>query len=240
MRLGFLNRFRPLDLMGCALAACYGIPSIWYPFGNDQALHWYLGDGMLRGELPYVTGVSGKPLGIFTAHAVAIALFGNTQAAIRILEIIGVVLLGALVAACAAGPGRPPRHGAVGASALLVSAVNYTYSDYWNTAHPEFWEAWLLMAAAAVAIRDTRPGRRPLVAGLLCGLAFMFKYTAAVQSLVIAGWCGLAALREAAPGTKWRGLFRAATWFLAGVLAVFVEYVFCHTRSPATWIRCGR
>ena len=90
MKLGFFRRLRVFDAVGCLLAVAYGTPSVWYPFGNDQALHWYLGDGILRGDLPYVTGISGKPPGIFLVHALAIVLFGDTQAAIRILEVLPV------------------------------------------------------------------------------------------------------------------------------------------------------
>ena len=217
-----LRRLRVLDAIGCSLAVAYGVPSVWYPFGNDQGLHWYIGDGILRGELPYVNGISGKPPGIFLAHTLAIAIFGDTQASIRILEVLGVVVLGLLVALCAIGPRRRLPDGAVGAAALAVSAVNFTYTDHWNTAHPEFWESLLLMAAAAVALHDARPVRRPFLSGLLCAMAFMFKYTAAVSALVIAAWCGWLVVREGTLANRTKKLALAAAYFLLGVSLVFV------------------
>lgn len=225
MRLDLLRRIRALDALGCLLAVAYGVPSVWYPFGNDQALHWYLGDGILKGELPYVTGISGKPPGIFVVHTLAIALFGDTQASIRILEVLGVVVLGVLAALCAARPGSRLPDGAAGAAALLISAVNFSYSDHWNTAHPEFWESLFLMAAAAVALHDHRPARRPFLAGLLCGAAFMFKYTAAVSALAIAAWCGWLVLTDRTQPDRVKRLFWAAGFYLLGVLVVFVVCV---------------
>ncbi len=220
-----LRRLRTLDAIGCLLAVAYAVPSVWYPFGNDQGLHWYIGDGILKGELPYVDGISGKPPGIFLVHALAIALFGDTQASIRILEVLGVVVLGLLVAVCAVAPRIRLPDGAVGAVALAVSAVNYSYTDHWNTAHPEFWESLLLVAAAVVALHDERPVRRPFLAGLLCAMAFMFKYTAAVSALAIAAWCGWLVVQQGSLSDRARRLALAAAWYLLGVLLVLAIVV---------------
>ena len=41
------------DALGSVLAVGFSLPAWTYLFGNDQALHWYLGQHWLRGELPY-------------------------------------------------------------------------------------------------------------------------------------------------------------------------------------------
>ena len=41
------------DLLGCGLALLYGVPSVYYPFGSDQGIHWYLGHALLDGQLLY-------------------------------------------------------------------------------------------------------------------------------------------------------------------------------------------
>jgi hypothetical protein len=215
-----LKRLRPLDVAGCLLALGYGLPSLWYPFGNDQALHYYIGKGLLLGELPYVTGISGKPVGIFVIHALAVALFGDTQAAIRILELLCVLSMGVLIAFCAAGAARRPRDGEVGTAALLLSVINYSYADYWNNAHPEIFEGLLLLGAACALLFDASRRRRSLAVGALCGLAVMVKYTAAVTALPIGIYCLLAAFRDGGPERARRRTVESALLCAAGGVAV--------------------
>jgi Dolichyl-phosphate-mannose-protein mannosyltransferase len=226
-------QFRPWNWLGCALAMLYAVPSLWYPFGSDQGIHWYLGHALLQGELPYVSGISGKPPLIFVVHAVAEALFGNRQSSIRLLELLALPGFGALLAKAVRRPGTSARDGEVGAAALLLSAANYTYQDYWNTAHPEFWMTLTLVAALCVAVHEQGSRRRALSIGALCMLAFLLKYPGAAIAIPIAGYAGVRALflDERTPGTTWLwqadrahwlALLREAAWFLAGAAAVFL------------------
>jgi len=224
-------RAHAFDLLGCTLALLYALPSAFYPFGSDQGIHSYVGEALLRGELPYVSGIGGKPPGIFVAHALARLLFGHSQAAIRLLEIAAIPLLGWLVASCARLPSVPARDGQVGAASVLCAVANFSYHDYWETAHPEFWMTLALLAALHVALRDPRPLRRPWLTGLLCALAFSFKYTSAAIALPIAAVCGLRALL-AADGCGSRRVLRglsavvlAAGLFLLGAALVFAVWV---------------
>jgi hypothetical protein len=241
-------RAHPLDAFGCALAWLYGLPSLWYPFGSDQGIHWYLGHRLLSGDMPYASGISGKPPVIFAIHASAELLFGNRQSSIRVLELLCMVPFGWLLARAVRRPGaaqQPGRSdGEVGAAALLLSAANYTYQDYWNTAHPEFWMSMVLMAAVVVALQRDASGHRGLWVGALCMVAFMLKYPAAAVALPIAACAGVRALRSALPAPSpahpaahtWLGalpavragalaVVREAGWFLLGAGLVFAACV---------------
>lgn len=226
-------RAQPWNVVGCVLAMVYGIPSVWYPFGSDQGIHWYLGHRLLHGEMPYASGISGKPPLIFVVHAIAEVLFGNHQSSIRILEILAIPVFGWLIATAVRRSGQPARDGEVGGAALLLSAANYTYQDYWNTAHPEFWMTLALMASLVIAVHAS-PGRsRPLRVGALSMVAFLFKYPGAAVAIPIAALCGFRALYtdgvpEGEPlarrpaKQRWVALVREAAWFLAGAAIVFV------------------
>lgn len=227
-----LTRRYGWDLLGCVLGVLYAVPSLVYPFGADQGIHWYVGFGWLHGEMPYATGISGKPPGIFVVHALASALFGGGQSAIRVLELLTMPALGYLVANVARQPNTGLAPGAWGASTLLVSAVNYTYADYWNTAHPELWEAFFLLLAMSVALHQPNARVRALLAGALCMAAFVLKYPAASVALVVAGWCGLRALREQS-GRRVLGFVEATAFYVLGMALVLgitlVPFVFTGT-----------
>ena len=225
-------RAHPWNVLGCALAMLYGIPTAWYPFGSDQGIHWYLGHRLLGGDMPYASGVSGKPPVIFLIHAIAETLFGNRQSSIRILEILAIPGFGYLIAKGLRRPEVPARDGEVGAAALLLSAANFTYQDYWNLAHPEFYMTLALSGALVVAMHETRPRRRGWLAGALCMIAFLLKYPGAAIAIPIAACCGFRALYtdRLAPGETltWKpsgagllALLRQAGWFLLGAAVVF-------------------
>jgi hypothetical protein len=225
-------RAHPWDVLGCVAAMVYGIPTVWYPFGSDQGIHWYLGHRLLEGVMPYASGISGKPPLIFLVHAFAEVLFGNHQSSIRILEVVSMPLFGWLIATAVRRRDQPVRDGEAGCAALLLSAAVYTYQDYWNTAHPETGMTMSLFAALAVAVH-ARPGRRrPLLVGAFSMVAFLFKYPGAAMALPIAGYCGFRALYtdDLPEGQRlprlpsrqhWFAFVREAAWFLAGAAVVF-------------------
>lgn len=214
-----LTRRYGWDALGCVLGVVYGVPSLVYPFGADQGIHWYVGFGWLQGQMPYATGISGKPPGIFVVHAIASALFGSGQSAIRWLELLSMPVLGFFVASIARLSGQPLRRGAWGAATLLCSVVNYTYTDYWNTAHPEHWSALCLLAGVYVASQVAHNRRRALVAGALCMAAFVLKYPAAAVAIPIALLCGLRAWIEE-PERRLRAFAEATGFYVLGMALI--------------------
>lgn len=206
----------------------YAVPTAWYPFGSDQGIHWYLGHALLHGQMPYASGISGKPPLIFVVHAIAELLFGNRQSSIRLLEIALLPAFGWLIAKAVRRPSHVASDGEAGMAAMLLSAATFTYQDYWNTAHPEVYMTLALVSALVVAVHSDRPRLRPLAVGALAMIAFLLKYPAAAVAIPIAAYCGFRTL-YAAPtwrwflpsGAGWLGLLRETILFLAGAAIVF-------------------
>jgi hypothetical protein len=233
---GFMRRHR-YDALGSLLAVVFSLPAWTYPFGNDQALHWYLGQHWLRGELPYVSGISSKPIGIFFLYALASWLFGPAAWAIRVIESISVVLFGWAASACSAPLRAARKDGELGAGALLFSGAYYLFFDYWDTAHPELWESGFVLCGLLVARRARAAWARDAGAGALCATGFMFKFPAALPSLAVAALCAARALRERPPArSPIAALFQAGARYLAGALLVFaicvLPYVWTSQLGP--------
>ncbi len=190
---------RPWDALGIGCAVVYGVPSLWYPHGGDQSIHWYIGKGLLLGEAPYVTGISTKPPGAFVVHALSILLFGDYAHSIRILDLAFLLGCGALVAVLAR---ERLRDGDIGAACLLTSGVYFSYFDYSDTAHPELWESFFALAAAAWALRHKNPVRAALWVGLASGISISMKYPSVLICGVAGLWCVARAYREGAPQTS--------------------------------------
>jgi hypothetical protein len=209
-----LRRWASLDTACYLLAALYALPSVWYPFGGDAAIFDYVGRAWLDGLWPYAHAADHKPPGIFAVHATVVWLFGEQQWGIRLVELCVVLVMGRLLALT-----LRPHERLGGLAALIVSGFYYTCFDYWRTAQVEIWQGLCLLAAWAVALRDPLPIRRHLAAGALAGLAFLFKFTAAVPALGVAGICAWRACAEHGhhPATGWRKM----AWRGLSSLALF-------------------
>ena len=62
-----------------------------FSFGRDQGIYAVVGDGILRGEMPYRDLWDFKPPGIFLVHALSQALFGKHMFAVRLLEVLSLL-----------------------------------------------------------------------------------------------------------------------------------------------------
>jgi hypothetical protein len=174
-----------VDWIGGLLAFCFGLPTLGYAYGRDQALFCYVGREWASGRLPYRDAFDLKPPGIYAMYALAGELFGFQLWSIRVLELLGVLALGAAVA-LAVRRDRPIVRGELGAAMLLASAAYYTVFDYWDSGQAEFWEGLLALSGYLAAERMRDPLRAAVVAGLLGGAAIVFKTPVAVV-LPIAG-----------------------------------------------------
>lgn len=221
-----------VDALGVVAAVIYGLPSLGYPFGIDQPIHWYIAKRWLEGEMPYAdSALSTKPPGAFVVHGVGQLLFGGAQWSIRVVDLVFVVLTGVLVATFrprhTSSDGQvvsvsPRRHGEIGAATFAVSGVYYTCFDFFDAAHPELWQGFFMLWSGWVIVRA--PGGRvsagrALAAGAIACVAVTFKHVAAFTGVL----CGLAivlmALSRRAPIDALRGA-GAFTLGVAVVLAL--------------------
>lgn len=209
-------RYR-LDVLGYLLAIAYAWPTLLYPYGRDQALYAYVAWGWMEGHLPYVDSFDQKPPGIYLLYGLGWLLFGPQTWAIRALELGALLWIGRAVGQLVARPDEPSLGS--GAAALLVVGIHVTCFDFWHTGQLEVWEALFVLLAMVQA----RAGR-PLRAGALSGLAFLFKFPSLLMILVVAA---------AALSTRRR--VSTLAWFVGGALipaVVVLPWVLTgHTRD---------
>ncbi len=209
------------DTIGALLAALYGLPSLAYPFGRDQALFFYIGREWTVGRIPYRDAFDNKPPGIFALYALASELLGTHQWTIRLVELAAVLLMGSLIARAIQRDG-PSRPGEVGSAMLLTSGLYYTVFDYWDTGQVEFWEGLFALAGYVTAQRVRSWRVAALASGALGAITVLFKWPGAVLLPVAA----LVVIRRACRtahgplGTKLRRALSAAGWHGLGICAV--------------------
>jgi hypothetical protein len=168
------------------------------PIGGDPAMYAYIGARILDGDLPYRDVFEQKPPGVLYTYAAAFAALGRTMAAVQALDFLAWVTTVAVLGATAWTLWRD-RALALTASALGAVFIHPNLqSSFKQAAQAEtFIMVWALAALLAVV-------RRPpalLMAGAACGVAFTYKYNAAlylVAALGVAWLRGARGLRAVA------------------------------------------
>ena len=173
------------DALGFALAFVYGLPTLFYRVGHDQAMFFYIGREWLHGRIPYRDAFDVKPPGIYALFAAAIAVFGEHQWAPRLLELFAVLAMGALVAHAVRRDG-PPRPGERGVGAMLVASFYFSNFDHWDTAQAEFSESFFLVAALVAIERTTSRRAGSFFGGVLVACSVLCKPTAVLAGAVLA------------------------------------------------------
>lgn len=196
-----MRRVNVTDFVAALLGVLVGLPTLFFPFGRDQGLYYYVGrEWFLRGAIPYRDMLEQKTPGIFVLHGLAIRLLGEHMWSIRVFELVGVFAMG-LVAAYAATPmdKRVPP-GLRGLGVLGACLLYFGFFNFWDSAQCEIWVA-VFVTCALAAIARVRP---PLVAatlsGLLCGLAVVMKPPA----ILFVPICGVVLLRREPRGARVR------------------------------------
>jgi len=167
---------RKLDGLLAAVGVSFGASSLAWPFGWDTSVHYYVGrEWLLRGAIPYRDTFDHKTPGIYFAHALAIALFGEGMWGIRLVELGSVVVLGWACAGIARDRASRPPPGLTGATILAASVFYYGFYDYWNTAQCELLAATSVTLMVLAAHRMRSLPRAGVVVGLLAGVALVLK-----------------------------------------------------------------
>lgn len=163
-----------LDIALVLVAVALGVPSLWFPFGSDQAIHYYVGrEWVLHGAIPYRDTFDYKTPGIFVVHALLIAVFGEQTWGIRLADLACTIVLGLLIARLV----DQRRRGMTGFVCFATSVLYYGYFSFWDTAQCE-------LSATAFAIGSVVTARRSAsAAGVLAGLTFLMKPPAVLLAL---------------------------------------------------------
>lgn len=156
-----------------------GVPTV----DLDEAVYLTGARQMLRGGVPYVDFADHKPPLVFAYYAVA-QLLGDGMLPVRLLTVLGLV---PLVAFCASAFFGHDRRGTAAALVFLVWSAAFLGHDM-LAVNCEILTLGPL-ALAVVALRDADAARQParlLAAGLLVGVATLFKYQAAAWGPALA------------------------------------------------------
>jgi 4-amino-4-deoxy-L-arabinose transferase-like glycosyltransferase len=180
-----------------ALGVAFGAISLWFPFGRDQGLYAYVGREWLQhGSIPYLHTFEQKTPAVFLLHALSVAIFGDTMAGIRVLELVATAMLGVLCAELARPIDRKRTPGMIGAGIVVANVLYYGFFTYWDTAQCEL-PCGVAAIASLWAVERIRSERRAyVVGGVLAGIAFVTKPPVAALLLVTAWAAARRALRH--------------------------------------------
>ena len=157
-----------------------------YPFGRDQGNYAYAAWVWLDGGVLYRDVFVFKPPGTVFVHALAQLMFGHSMTAIRALDLDWTIVTALLIAAVAR---HLTRRGDLAVIAGVLYPFLYGGMGYWYTCQTDGWlnlfaAASLLAAGSGADAFGAGRRQRSLFlltsAGVLAGVAVVFKYTAVV------------------------------------------------------------
>jgi len=170
--------------LACVLLAVR-LPSLVQPMGADQGLYAYAGDRIRAGDLPYRDAWDQKPPAIHLAYAAMRGVWSH-DSAVPAADLLLAALAAALVYDVGA---RLATRGVGQAAALLFLLLsNPAFARLGGVAVRAQCETFIAAAVSGaflllVRARGDGAAAKMLGAGCLFGLAFAFKYNAAVYLL---------------------------------------------------------
>jgi hypothetical protein len=188
---------------------------LMFPFGRDQGIYALVGEGILRGQVPYRDLWDFKPPGIFFVYGLSQGIFGKSMLAPRLVEVFGLVAI--VLSSVRLGEtffGSRTAGMLGGAIAALVHAQ----LEFWHSGQPETFGGVLTLLGLVLTATDgkrTRKWLRFLVLGALFGCAALLKPPLGGGALVCAAY--LAKREQQIAGRTWAGV-RAVLVVMAGVL----------------------
>ena len=205
--------------LACVLLAVR-LPSLVQPMGADQGLYAYAGERILHGGTPYLDAWDQKPPAIHLTYAAMRAAWPHDSvvpaADLIVAAVVAALLwpLGAAVASRVVGQS---------AALLFLFLSNPAFARLGGVSARAQCETFIAVSvtAAFLLLAASRNGRsiwKLVLAGALFGVAFAFKYNAAVYA--VAGVFALFVWRRLTPGA----LAALSTGFLlpvAGLLGWF-------------------
>jgi hypothetical protein len=187
---------------------------LMFPFGRDQGIYALIGEGILRGEVPYRDLWDFKPPGIFFVYGMAQGIFGKSMLAPRLVEVLGLV---AIVLSCARLGETFFGSRTAGMLGGAVAALVHAQLEFWHSGQPETFGGVLTFVALVLTATDGKRARkslRLLAVGALFGCAALLKPPLGGGALVCAAY--LAKREQQADGA--RASARAVLIVVAGVV----------------------
>jgi hypothetical protein len=161
------------QLLVWGLVVAWGASSLWYPFGWDQGIFAWVGDAILRGEMPFRDAFDLKGPGAHVIYAATQFVFGRNQWGIRVVDLLA-LSVSAWLAADFIGQ-RTSRHIGRWAAAILI--LWHGSLTFWHTAQPDGFVAALLCIGflPLLGSRDRVSAGAMIVAGAAIGFSIAIK-----------------------------------------------------------------
>jgi 4-amino-4-deoxy-L-arabinose transferase-like glycosyltransferase len=208
------------------------VPSLAQPAGGDQGLYAYVGQAIARGELPYRDAWDQKPPAIHYTYALMFRIWPNESVvAATDLLLAGLVAILLVPIGRRLSGQRGPGEVAALLFLLLGNPAFGRLGGVWVRAQCETFIAAAVAAAVLSSLgaasgeeEATRASARrglggAVLAGVFIGIAFLYKYNAAVYLVVPAGVVVVALWQQREPRRRGRLLWRHLSALLAGFLA---------------------
>lgn len=174
------------------------LPSLVQPAGGDQGIYAYIGQSILRGEVPYRDAWDQKPPGVHFTYAVLFGLWNN-EAVVPAADLAASIVVALLLVAIGrrlTGDANAGRAAAI-VFLLLGDPSFQRLGGLWVRAQAETFIAAVVCGALLTAIKAAEVGCErgeeaqawawSGLTGLLLGAAFIYKYNAAVYALPVVG-----------------------------------------------------
>jgi hypothetical protein len=170
-------------LLAAIALVVFRLPSLVQPMGADQGLYAYIGDRILRGDLPYVDAWDQKPPAVHYAYALMRAVW-PADAVVPAVDLTAAAGIAALL--YVAGRGVASRGVGAAAALLFLFFSNPAFTRLNGVRVRAQCETFIALGVTAtlfVLVRRPSAGWRTyFVSGLLLGAVITFKYNAAVYA----------------------------------------------------------
>jgi 4-amino-4-deoxy-L-arabinose transferase-like glycosyltransferase len=185
-----------LGLLLLVILALAALPTLLYPLTRDQGAYSYMADLMMKGGVPYRDAWDLKPPAIYWLYLLAFQLFGRSEFAVRLFDVLYTLLSAASIYLLANEVFSDRRVAAL--SAWTYAFCYCLLLHFYAVANPESFVVPFLALMAYGVVRSMRRHRHVpmLISGIAGGLSFWFKPTAGVVVLGMLAWALAVMWRE--------------------------------------------
>jgi hypothetical protein len=170
------------------------LPTVVQPAGGDQGIYAYIGQSILKGEVPYRDAWDQKPPGVHFTYAAMLGFWRN-ESVVAATDLLAAVIVGCLLVAVGRRMTGRPGAGETAAIVFLVlgDPSFQRLGGVWVRGQAETFIALTVTGALLAAFTAAGAGRQrgrergafgwSVAAGMLCGAAFVYKYNAGLFAL---------------------------------------------------------
>lgn len=164
---------QPLFFCLIALACFWAVVSLTYPFGWDQGIFAWVGEGITTGEMPYRDRWDIKGPFTFSIYTLAQTVFGHNLWGIRLIDLV-LVLSAAFMLKTLVSHFTDK---VVARLSAVLFVLWYASLSFWHTAQPDGWASMLLLFAFGLLVlgQSDVHWSRLLVIGILIGCCTLIK-----------------------------------------------------------------